>query len=100
MTPGSCTIDFWAMTDKNGSANTNNNIAVCGGGTHAIHHFAVKEPFYIRQWNAGIAHQVMREMGVRFNDFGTFLRANRLGRPTTAASGGDNPRATAQGRAA
>ncbi|MGQ0598462.1 fatty acid desaturase [Aquabacterium sp.] len=48
------------------------------GSTHAIHHFAVKEPFYVRQWNAGIAHQVMREMGVRFNDFGTFKRANRF----------------------
>lgn len=48
------------------------------GSTHAIHHFAVKEPFYVRQWNAGIAHQVMREMGVRFNDFGTFRRANRF----------------------
>jgi fatty acid desaturase len=47
------------------------------GSTHAIHHFAVKEPFYIRQWNAAIAHKVMREMGVRFNDFGTFRRANR-----------------------
>lgn len=48
------------------------------GSTHAIHHFAVKEPFYIRQWNAKIAHKVMREMGVRFNDFGTFRRANRF----------------------
>ena len=48
------------------------------GSTHAIHHFAVKEPFYIRQWNARIAHQVMRDMGVRFNDFGTFKRANRF----------------------
>lgn len=48
------------------------------GSTHAIHHFAVKEPFYVRQWNARIAHQVMREMGVRFNDFGTFKRANRF----------------------
>lgn len=48
------------------------------GSTHAIHHFAVKEPFYIRQWNASIAHRVMREMGVRFNDFGTFRRANRF----------------------
>ena len=48
------------------------------GSTHAIHHFAVKEPFYIRQWNAKIAHGVMREMGVRFNDFGTFRRANRF----------------------
>jgi hypothetical protein len=48
------------------------------GSTHAIHHFAVKEPFYIRQWTAPVAHQVMREMGVRFNDFGTFRRANRF----------------------
>lgn len=48
------------------------------GSTHAIHHFVVKEPFYIRQWTAPTAHKVMREMGVRFNDFGTFRRANRF----------------------
>ncbi len=47
------------------------------GSTHAIHHFVVKEPFYIRQMTAPVAHRVMREMGVRFNDFGTFARANR-----------------------
>lgn len=47
------------------------------GATHAIHHFVVKEPFYIRQWTAPTAHKVMREMGVRFNDFGSLLRANR-----------------------
>lgn len=47
------------------------------GSTHAIHHFVVKEPFYIRQMTAKPAHKVMREMGVRFNDFGTFKRANR-----------------------
>jgi len=47
------------------------------GSTHAIHHFVVKEPFYIRQITAPTAHRVMREMGVRFNDFGTFRRANR-----------------------
>lgn len=55
------------------------------GSTHAIHHFAVKEPFYIRQWNAGVAHRVMREMGVRFNDFGTFRRANRFRRAESTA---------------
>lgn len=55
------------------------------GSTHAIHHFAVKEPFYIRQWNAKVGHQVMREMGVRFNDFGTFRRANRFRRVEDAA---------------
>ncbi|GAC1380365.1 MAG: fatty acid desaturase [Aquirhabdus sp.] len=48
------------------------------GSTHAIHHFVVKEPFYIRQWTAPVAHKVMREMGVRFNDLGTFRRANRF----------------------
>lgn len=47
------------------------------GSTHAIHHFVVKEPFYVRQITARQAHQVMREMGVRFNDTGTFRRANR-----------------------
>ncbi len=47
------------------------------GATHAIHHFVVKEPFYIRQWTAPEAHRVMREMGVRFNDFGSLRRANR-----------------------
>jgi len=25
-----------------------------------------------------VGHKVMREMGVRFNDFGTFARANRF----------------------
>ncbi|CRM66419.1 fatty acid desaturase [Pseudomonas salomonii] len=50
------------------------------GSTHGIHHFVVKEPFYIRQMTAKVAHPVMREMGVRFNDIGTFTRANRLER--------------------
>ena len=48
------------------------------GSTHAIHHFVVAQPFYIRQAVAKEAHAVMREMGVRFNDFGTFGRANRF----------------------
>ena len=49
------------------------------GGTHAIHHFVVKEPFYIRQLTAHKAYGVMREVGVRFNDLGTFRRTNRWG---------------------
>jgi len=53
------------------------------GSTHGIHHFVVKEPFYIRQMTAPVAHRVMRQMGVRFNDVGTFSRANRW---NTAAS--------------
>jgi fatty acid desaturase len=47
------------------------------GSTHAIHHFVVKEPFYIRQLSAPVAHRVMREMGVRFNDIPSIWRANR-----------------------
>lgn len=47
------------------------------GSTHAIHHFVVKEPFYIRHLTTKPAHKIMREMGVRFNDLGTFKRANR-----------------------
>lgn len=58
------------------------------GSTHAIHHFVVKEPFYIRQWTAKQAHAVMREMGVRFNDTGSFRRANRWAlQPQTEGTG-------------
>ncbi len=47
------------------------------GAPHAIHHFVVKEPFYIRQMTAKTVHKVMKEVGVRFNDLGTFKRMNR-----------------------
>ena len=47
------------------------------GSTHGIHHFVPNDPFYIRQMTAKRAHQVMRDNGVRFNDLGTFGRANR-----------------------
>jgi fatty acid desaturase len=47
------------------------------GSTHGIHHFAPNDPFYVRQLTAKTAHRVMRENGVRFNDLGTFRRANR-----------------------
>ncbi len=54
------------------------------GSTHGIHHFVVGEPFYIRQMTAPVAHRVMRENGVRFNDLGTFRRANHFpGREVT-----------------
>lgn len=46
-------------------------------GTHSFHHFVVRDPFYIRQWLAPGLYPLMRENGIRFNDFGTFLRANR-----------------------
>jgi len=69
------------------------------GSTHAIHHFLVKEPFYVRQMTASVVKPAMKQMGVRFNDFGTFARANRLGRPTATASHG-NPQSTPQRSAA
>jgi fatty acid desaturase len=47
------------------------------GATHAIHHFVVGQPFYVRQMIAAPALRIMRDMGVRFNDLGTFERANR-----------------------
>jgi hypothetical protein len=47
------------------------------GSTHAIHHFVVRDPFYLRQMIAPQAQRVMRAHGVRFNDFGTVWRANR-----------------------
>jgi fatty acid desaturase len=46
-------------------------------GTHAIHHFVVQQPFYLRQMLAGTAHKVMKENGVRFNDFSTWNKGNR-----------------------
>lgn len=49
------------------------------GATHAIHHFVVSQPFYVRQLTARAAHQVMRDNGVRFNDVGALRRANRWG---------------------
>ncbi|TAK79700.1 MAG: fatty acid desaturase [Aquabacterium sp.] len=65
------------------------------GSTHAIHHFVVKEPFYVRQMTAGTAHQVMREMGVRFNDLGSFRRANRRGAYVQGATPDWRPKAQA-----
>lgn len=48
------------------------------GSTHGIHHFVIGQPFYLRQMVAPVAHRVMRENGVRYNDLQTFRRANRL----------------------
>lgn len=47
------------------------------GATHSIHHFVVSQPFYLRSLVKHRAYEVMRECGVRFNDIGTFRRANR-----------------------
>jgi len=47
------------------------------GGTHAIHHFVVGQPFYLRQIIAGKVRPLMRAQGVRYNDTASFKRANR-----------------------
>ncbi len=47
------------------------------GSTHAIHHFVVGQPFYLRQMVAKTAHNIMREYGVRYNDLSTFLANNQ-----------------------
>ncbi len=47
------------------------------GSTHSFHHYVVRQPFYIRQLIAPWVHPAMRKYGVRFNDLGTFWRANR-----------------------
>lgn len=47
------------------------------GWTHAIHHFVVNENFLIRHLTRRKAQQILKENGVRFNDLGSFLRANR-----------------------
>jgi fatty acid desaturase len=47
------------------------------GWTHAIHHFHVNETFYVRHLTRRKSYEVMKKYGVRFNDLGTFQRANR-----------------------
>lgn len=47
------------------------------GSTHGIHHFIVNQPFYLRQIAASYSHAAMRKYGVRFDDHGSFGRANR-----------------------
>lgn len=49
------------------------------GKSHAIHHFFVAQPFYLRELVRREAHAAMRSHGVRFDDTGTFSRANRWG---------------------
>lgn len=46
--------------------------------THTLHHFVVSQPFYLRQMVAKKVYPVMKENGVRFNDFGSLLRSNRF----------------------
>jgi fatty acid desaturase len=48
------------------------------GTTHSFHHFVVEQPFYLRQLLSPWVLPAMRRYGVRFNDLGTFARANRF----------------------
>ena len=48
------------------------------GSTHTIHHFLVTQPFYLRQMVAKKVLPVMKENGIRFNDFASLIRANRF----------------------
>ena len=47
------------------------------GGTHIIHHYVPNQPFYLRSMIATPVWEEMIRQGVRNNDFGTMLRANR-----------------------
>lgn len=47
------------------------------GATHILHHYVVKQPFYLRQLVWWRVRPVLRQQGVPFNDLGTFARANR-----------------------
>jgi fatty acid desaturase len=48
------------------------------GTTHSFHHYVVHQPFYVRQLIAPWVLPALAKYGHRFNDTGTFLRANRL----------------------
>jgi len=56
------------------------------GGTHAIHHFVIGQPFYVRQIIAGKVRPQMRADGVRYNDTAAFKRANRWSIPEHATT--------------
>ncbi len=47
------------------------------GATHILHHYVVKQPFYLRQMVAPVVRPVLLRTGVKCNDLGTFGRANR-----------------------
>ena len=47
------------------------------GATHAIHHFVVNEPFYLRQLTRKAAQDVLLENGIRLNDVKSLRFSNR-----------------------
>jgi len=46
-------------------------------GTHVIHHYVPSQPFYLRQLIAPQVKNYMEAQGMRRNDWGIYLRANR-----------------------
>jgi len=54
------------------------------GTTHVFHHYVIDQPFYVRQLISSWVLPGLRKYGVRFNDVGTFLRANRYQRTSAA----------------
>jgi len=48
------------------------------GATHTLHHFVVSQPFYLRQLVAKKVYPVLKDNGVRFNDFSSLVRSNRF----------------------
>lgn len=58
------------------------------GSTHTIHHFLVTQPFYLRQMVARKVHPVMKENGIRFNDFSSLFRANRFAKEADVSIAG------------
>ncbi|MDC8831895.1 fatty acid desaturase [Alteromonas gilva] len=46
------------------------------GKTHTIHHFFPNQPFYIRQWISKNINEVLKQQGVKFNDFESLRNAN------------------------
>jgi len=47
------------------------------GATHCIHHFVVKQPFYLRQAVALFVRPALRKYEIRFNDLRSILEGNR-----------------------
>lgn len=56
------------------------------GATHILHHYVVRQPFYLRQLAAPRVYPTLRRCGVRFDDVGTFFRGNRYRIDRSAAS--------------
>ena len=47
------------------------------GSTHVLHHFVVSQPFYLRQLVSKEVMPVLKDNGIRFNDFANVFRGNR-----------------------